>query len=443
MTLVLEPGEERRLEEAVLLWQEKRARGDALSPAERQCLTTLEAVAAAEASARHAFQTFYAGLIAGGTAESADPSVLPPEVAQSVSQWMEARRAWEELLPTARALLRRQASIRRGPRLPARTPATFRLPTSLTARDALSALFAPHRWETDAAGTALVAQLTGAQMRVEFDDVLGFGPERAIQQIARYGASVAQTFLSMATLWLEQNAGKPYETYLSAYASDLLRFQGRKATPRGGYHRDDLIAKGRDVYFLSRISIPRPEVGSAGRRSVAGLSLSRLLSLESLEAVTLTEDSGTAHSIVRFRYHLSKEVYDWLGGDNPQYAMVSSKLLSYHPMRQKYQILLGFCLAYVDRMHQDSPEPRRLSLPALLTLADLSIPERRPAAFLTMIEDALADLARDGVIPAVRLQKPPDWTALLDARRTREVLESSQVVFPPLPAPAPLALPPA
>jgi hypothetical protein len=322
------------------------------------------------------------------------------------------------------------------------------MPTAEPAKDALSALFAPHLWKANAAGTAISAQRNDTHVLIECDDALGFGPERAIQQIAKHGASAAQTFLTMAGLWLQQNRDNPsHETYLTAHASDLLRFQRRKETPRGGYHREDLLAKGRDVYILSRISVPRSEVVAYdnGRRVVKTLSIGRLLSLESLDTEETVDAAAPdeVRSVVRFRYHLGKEIYDWVCGDHPQYAAISGKLLTYHPIRQKYQILLGFCLAYYDRVNRKNRAPERsIRLPALLGLAAIAIPDKRIAEFLTTIEDALRELARDGVIPGVRLRKPDNWTELLAHRKTRDIIAGSVVEFPRLipareePAPA-------
>jgi hypothetical protein len=192
------------------------------------------------------------------------------------------------------------------------------------------------------------------------------------------------------------------------------------------------------VYLLSRISVPTSEVVAyeGGKRVVKTLSIGRLLSLESLDAEQ-TVEGGQVQSVVRFRYHLGRDVYEWIRGDHPQYAVLSGKLLAYHPVRQKFQILLGFCLAYYDRVNRKhgAAAARRISLPALLNLAAIEVPTKRVAEFLVSIEDALNDLARDGVIEGMRLQKPEDWAELLAARRTRDVIARSVVSYPSLLAP--------
>ena len=355
-----------------------------------------EEALAAEAAAQDAFAAFYSSLTGGE-----DQSTLPPEVTQALTRWVEARKRWElsqEKTPTA-------------PRLGLKPPEAVLLPNALPARDALAALFAPNLWQTDPTGHALVAQVSSAaQVRVEFDEVLGFGPEQAIRQIARSGPAAAQTFMALASLWMERLGGQPHETYLTLAASDLLRFQGKKATPKGGYHRDDVLAKGRDLYLLSRITVPHAMGG-------AGMALGRLLSLEALEA----GQDGGEQSIVRFRYHLGQEAHSWM---QESVAQVAPRLLGYHPVRQKYQILLGFCLAWHAGNH---PDETTLSLPRLLELAAIPMPEKRLSEFLTSLEDALADLAHDGIVPGVKLVKPSGWHELLATRQTRTLLQQCQI----------------
>ena len=353
---------------------------------------------AAEAAARDAFATFYSGLSSGD-----EQSALPPEVTLALARWVEARKRWELAQEHPRALP--------GPRLGLKPPEAVMLPNALPARDALAALFSPQLWQTEASGLALVAQVSdSAQVRVEFDEVFGFGPEQAIRQIARSGPAAAQTFLALASLGMVRLAGQPHETYLTLAASDLLRFQGKKATPKGGYHRDDILAKGRDLYLLSRISVPHASRSES-------LSIGRLLSLEALEA---GHEAG-GQSIVRFRYHLGQEAYSWM---QESVAQVAPRLLAYHPIRQKYQILLGFCLAWHAGNH---PEQAQISLPRLLELAAIPLPEKRLAEFLTSVEDALADLAHDGILPDVKLVKRAGWHQLLASRQTRLVLQQSVV----------------
>jgi hypothetical protein len=351
---------------------------------------------AAEAAAQDAFAAFYSSLTG-----SEDQNALPPEVTQALAHWIETRKRWELAQTKPQPL----------PRLGLKPPEAVVLPNALPARDALAALFAPGLWQTEDSGRALVARVSSsAQVRVEFDEVLGFGPEQAIRQIARSGPAAAQTFLALASLWMERLAGQPHETYLTLAASDLLRFQGKKATPKGGYHREDILAKGRDLYLLSRITVPHTTGGE-------GMALGRLLSLEALEA---GQDSGE-QSIVKFRYHLGYDAHGWM---QESVSKVAPRLLAYHPVRQKYQILLGFCLAWHAGNH---PEETTLSLPRLLELAAIPMPEKRLAEFLTSLEDALSDLAHDGVIPEVKLVKPNGWHELLASRQTRILLQQSQV----------------
>jgi hypothetical protein len=444
-----------RLEWLLGTIEAKRLVSEPLTEDEARLAAALEELTQAERAARNAFSGFYTALPAPGAAMVNDPehTPLPLDVAACISRWVEARRVWDALATeflddSAPSLLPMRPSARIGPRLRARLPKTLRIPATLTAREMLTLLFAPSQWSADADGLAVTARQGETHLRLELDDATGLSPDAAIRQIAKHGAakhgaSVAQTFFALIALWMERNPEASPETYLTVSASDLLRYQHRKETPRGGYHSDDILAKGRDIYLLSRISIPVASVRSVdgGKREARTLALGRLLSLESLEFTQVgpAQDSPsdeTNHqagyaSIVQFRYHLGREVFRWVGGEQARYALLSGKLLTYHPVRQKYQILFGFCLAYYDRVSRRSPEDiRRLSLPALLNLAAIPVPDKRIAEFLSSIEEALEDLSRDGVIPGLKLQKPPNWTDLLAKRRTRDIIAGSVVTFP-------------
>lgn len=455
------------IEAAMSVILQRQERGETLAPAEQACVNALAVLTTAEAEARASFSAFYATLAAGGAATDAAPgsTALPAGVSETVGRWVASRKRWED---TVLAWLREHDARapaaqpqRTGPRPAASLFAspTLRVPTAAPARDALLALLSPHLWHVDAAGEAITAEpgAGGTQVRIECDDDIGFGPERAIQQITKNGASAAQTFLTMAGFWLEQAQGQPHETYVTAYASDLLRYQKRKETPRGGYHSQDILAKGRDVYLLSRISLPRASqvTHENGARVTRTLRITRLLSLESLDAqqtfsaATNTGEQAPAgavasppRTLVTFRYHLGRDVYDWITGDRPQYAQVSKKLLGYHPVRQKYQILLGFCLAYYDRVNRKDTQSseRRIRLPALLNLAAIAVPDKRIAEFFSSIEDALSELAHDNVVPGLRLIKPDGWTDLLARRKTRDIIAGSVVTFPRLPGASAAAL---
>lgn len=435
----LTPDEINQLEWLLGTIEAKRLVGEALSPTEASLREALTELTEAEENARTAFSTFYSALPSTGNGTTDSQVALPGDVASRISRWVEARRLWDEavteiLREIPEEPLPNTVPVRTGPRLKATLPALLRVPTAISARDTLSLLFAPHLWKADADGMAVTAQRGETQVRLECDDVMGLGPQEAIRQIAKHGASVAQTFFALVGLWRERNPGASHETYMTAYASDLLRYQQRKETGKGGYHRDDIMSKGRDLYLLSRISVPESSTLSfdKGRREAKRLSLGRLLSLEALETAEISSDEAHVGgmSVVRFRYHLGREVYDWVGGKEPQYALLSGKLLTYHPVRQKYQILLGFCLAYYDRVNRKNrQDTRRISLPALLNLAAIEVPNKRISEFLTSIEEALSELSRDGVIPGLKLVKPANWTELIAKRDTRAIIAGSQVIF--------------
>jgi hypothetical protein len=403
-----------RLRAGIARIRERRLRGKDLRPEENAALAALDALERTEQDARTAFGHF---LATAGTGDSLNDDQLPADVSLRLARWAAARKTWET--ESERLLALPVARGRSGPRPVWIRPETIELPTALPARSSLSALFSTHHW-SETSGGDLRARV--ADQQEVWLDVVSQEPgaaETALREIARQGASAAQTYLALVSLWRSELGDAPRETYLTVYASDLLRWQGKKATPRGGYHKDDLLAKGRDIWLLSRIRVPieQETIDDNGRKAKLR-SVERLISLESLDALEM-EGSGT--SLLRFRFHPGRAA----GAFDAEGATRSGgALLSYHPVRQKYQILLGFCLARRSARGGGS-----IPLVELLEDAAVAIPEARVAAFLTSIEDALVDLARDAVVPRLRLVKPTGWTDLLAARQAREILRRSRVEF--------------
>ncbi|MEI6430932.1 MAG: hypothetical protein WCP07_02010 [bacterium] len=432
----LTPAEIDQLEWLIGTIDAKNLIGETLSESEKAIYDALNELRSAERASREAFAAFYLSAPNGDGS-----SALPDTVTQPINRWIQARRNWDEQVERFfRRVSLPSLPVRTGQRVRANLPDSLRIPASAPARDLMSLFFAPHLWRTQVTGDAVMATRQDASVRVDSDELAGLSAEATLKQIARQGASVAQTFFALIGLWQERNMGKPYETYLTIYASDLLRYQGRRQTRNGGYHKEDILAKGREIYLLSRISVPLAATHTAtnadgGTRDIRLTSLGRLLSLESLEIAETTDrdKEGTitqSSSVVRFQYHLGKTVQNWVGDDHANHAQISGKLLTYHPVRQKYQILLGFSIACYDRLHRDDDgRLRRISLPDLLNLASLEIPQKRLSEFLATIEDALNELGRDGVVPDLHLQKPERWHEMLARRDARSVIAGSSVTF--------------
>jgi len=399
---------------AIARARERRLLGKPLRDDEDAALRALDAVERTENDARTSFSHFLATV---GASEGEPGDLLPADVSLRLARWAEARKAWDTA--SERLLRMPIAQGRRGPRPVWIRPENIPLPAAVPAKGALASLFSPHHWSTAGNGDLVAHAMDGTSVWL---DVLTSEPDAAgdaLREIAKQGASAAQTYLALVSLWRSELGDSPHETYLTVYASDLLRWQGKKATPRGGYHKEDLLAKGRDIWLLSRLRVPvERSVQSTDGSTVTVRSVERLISLESLDAVE-TSDSGT--SLLRFRFHPGRAAGALDANDM---ATAGGALLSYHPVRQKYQILLGFCLA--RRRRQTSGT---MPLVDLLADASVPIPDTRIAAFLTTIEDALNELSRDGVVPGLRLVKPAGWTEMLAARQTREILRRSRVEF--------------
>jgi len=416
---------EARLRTALAVLREKRLLGRSLKPAEEEALFSLDAVERCEDDARRAFGAYYLAL--GDGPAGGDPPELPADVALRMARWADARRRWE--LASDALLEKGTGKGRSGPRTVWVTPESIRLPVAAPAHGALTALFSSARWQPDPGGAGISATTSGGAVHLEADGEGDAAVGAALREVARHGASAAQTFLALAALWRETMGDAPHETYMTVYASDLLRYQGRKATPRGGFHKEDLLAKGRDVWLLGRVRLPVTRVRTDADGSVRTESqLGRLISLESLESVTTSPAGGEpAESLLRFRFHLGGEVARWLGGDNARSVAAGGALLTYHPTRQKYQILLGLALAHAAA--EAGEVDIEIPLLDLLGRAGLRFPDVRMLAFLTMIEDAVAELARDRVVADLRIVKPAGWPDLMAERRTRDIVDGTTVRF--------------
>lgn len=319
-----------------------------------------------------------------------------------------------------------------------------RIPTVAPANGALTALMSPNGWLANEEGNAVFAQVRGTQVAIKCGNEIGFNPEKTIQRIAKHGPAMAQTFIAMVNLWVRENKGKDFETYMTGRASDLLRAQGR-SDHNGGFPLDEQIEKGRQVFDLSMLTVPRTietKYGRGKQQTRQTVAIGPLVIVQPIE-VGPNDVPGEKGSMVTFRFHITRDIHDAICGDKGEYAELSSKMLTYHPIREKYHILLGFSLAYYDRVNRKRPRTHHpISLPALLSMACIEEPNTSPGRFLERLETAINDLSRDGVIPGLRLEKPKDWAEMLNAKKGRDVLNGSRVVFPrmieaPEPAPEP------
>lgn len=286
------------------------------------------------------------------------------------------------------------------------------------------------RFEPTEGRDGVFTQVGDTQIRIECDDTTGFDTLKAVELLAAYGPSTMQTFLALMGLWIETNVGATYETYLTVRASDLMRYMHRKELKDGGYHTEDQMQKGREVYLLSRAAVPRATLKrhKNGNRVTETFSLDRLLHVQTMTVQRTLEEGKEIQSILEFRFHPNREMYEMLCGDTPQFAEISGKLLAYHPIREKYQILIGFGLAFYDRVNRKhSKESHKISLLALLALSSIEVPNANVSRFLSQIEAAVKKLDADSVIPGVALELPSSISY-----SARQQLDLAQIVFPTL-----------
>ena len=359
----------------------------------------------------------------------------------NISYWQsvqEITERFQAFYDCPQALAQVPSHARTGPKPQALPASRVRLGTSEYFKDVMMGLHRGQFVPTESRD-GVFTQIGNTQLCIECDDASGFDALRAVELLATYGPATMQTFLGLMGLWLENNTGATHETYYTARASDLMRYMHRRESGGGGYNTEDQMQKGREVYLLSRAAVPHAtsKRHRNGKQVVETISLDRLIHVQSVTAQRTLEEGKEIQSILEFRYHPNKEMHEMLCGDTPQFAEVSGKLLAYHPVREKYQIVIGFGLAFYDRVNRKhSRQLHKIDLPSLLTLAGIEIPAKNVSRFLEQIQAAVEKLDTDGVVSGARLHIPQD-----SSLPSRQQLAASAIVFPPLALPNQSSLP--
>ena len=339
-------------------------------------------------------------------------------------------------------IFRSRNFARSGPRLRAVGAVSLRVPTAEYAKDALVGIVRG-KFEPAEGEDGVYTQVGSTRIRVDCDDAIGFGALRAIEILATHGPAAMQTFLALMGLWFENNAGAGHETYLTVRASDLMRYMNRTQVSGGGYNTEDQLQKGSEVFLLGRVMVPKPKLTQyrGSGISVETVILDRLLHLQYSEFERTLKDGKEILSILEFRYHPNRDIYEMLLEGSSWFAEVSGKLLSYHPVKHKYRIVIGFGLAVYDSAtRRQGNSERRIGLGDLLRLVGIEMPKRNPGRFLKQITKAITKLGEDGVYPGVSLAIPTSKTMT-----PHQLIEKAYVTFPafavnrPLP-PAPAGL---
>lgn len=344
--------------------------------------------------------------------------------------WNEAQRIAEEYRSFYETESFSPKLGRTGPKPQIKSADQARLPMTEYVKDALMGLGRGEFTPTEGM-EAVFTEIGKAQVRIECDSI-GFDALRAVEMLAAYGPATMQTFLGLMGLWIDNNPGASHETYYTARASDLMRYMRRQELPSGGYHTKDQMQKGREVYILSRATIPRATVkrvnSNNGQRTVETVVLDQLLHVQNMTVQRTLEGGQEIQSILEFRYHPNKEIHGMLCGDTPQFAEVSGKLLGYHTVTHKYHILLGFGLAFYDKVNRRrGGATRKIALPALLQLSGVDVPKTNVDRFLEQIQKAIQELGADGVISGAQTNIPQDVS--LSARQR---IALATVTFPVL-----------
>ena len=396
-----------------------RQSGHLLAPDDIALLDSLESLDRCERNVRAAVAS---GQLAAASSTDGTSEHLPDSLADTIRLWMDAQSAWERAV-TGLSGRQKQTSKRSGPRGQISPATTIRVPTTAAATKAMIAIINTKLWTEHETDEQLVTKSQQDSLRVNLSSSIGFDATTAIAHLTRHGASVVQTFLTLASIWREQAGNARYDTYVEVFASDILRHQGRQQTPKGGYHQADTLSKGRDVFILSRLLLHLD-----GSETGSGTKLARFISVEQLETKV---SPGTSESYVRFRFHLGEPFQHWMSMLDRGSWEVAGKLLQYHPQRQKYHILIGLSLAHIAwKCRYEGNTSVVVPLREVLMLSHLNQHGHRPGAFVSSLEDALQDLNRDGILPGVRLTKPDGWMEMPAAQQARLILDRSVISLP-------------
>jgi len=396
-----------------------RQQGHALSADDAAVLDILDTLDRCERNVKAAVGS---GSISIESSGNGDSENLPEPLAATIRHWMDAQAKWDVAV-TGLSIRHKQSNKRSGPRGQIAPASTIRIPTTAAATKALISIINTKLWTEQVTDEQLVTKVPSETLRVNLSNSIGFDATTAITHLTRHGASVVQTFLTLASIWREQAGNARYDTYVEVFASDILRHQGRQQTPKGGYHQADTLSKGRDVFILSRLLVPVD-----GSESTDSTIFSRFISVEQLETKV---SPGTSESYVRFRFHLGEPFAHWMSMLDHGSLDVAGKLLQYHPQRQKYHILIGICLAHIAwKSRYEGHTNMVVPLREVLMLSHLNQHGHRPGAFVSSLEDALQDLSRDGILPGVRLNKPDGWTDMPAAQQARVILDRSVISVP-------------
>lgn len=396
-----------------------RQHGHSLSSDDSKLLDTLDRLEQCERSVRAAVVQ---GNLSIDSPNGSNSENLPEALGDVIRAWMAAQTQWEAAV-TAIGNRQKQTTKRSGPRTNITVANSIRIPTSPTATKALVSIINTKLWSESLLDEQLVTKVPADGIRVNLSNAIGFDAHTAISHLSSHGASVVQTFLTLASIWREQMGDARYDTYVEVFASDILRHQGRQQTPRGGYHQADTLSKGRDVFILSRLLMPLDSTDKGG-----GTTLARFISVEQLETKV---SPGTSESYIRFRFHLGEPFQHWMSMLDKGSWEVAGKLLQYHPQRQKYHILLGICIAHIAwKCRFEGHSSLVIPLREILMMSHLDRHGHRPGAFVSSLEDALQDLHRDGILPGVRLNKPDGWMEMPAAQQARMILDRSVVSIP-------------
>jgi len=291
----------------------------------------------------------------------------------------------------------------------------FRAPTEQSHIAAINLLNGP--FQPDLYGRSIMSQNVKRHMRLSIDAGPIGSTEFAITWLSKKGPSVIQTLYALIGLWLEKKHkfGRPWDEYLEVRVTDLLRYKGRREVGKGGFHKAEQENCGKDIAVLmsmkpwgrvTEVVVKGQSNSPAGRRLSERDDRLSLIDFKPCERAKRPNGDGP-EAVLSFQYHLAQPLYESLVGVSPQYTHIPQRLLSYHPVREKYHILLGFALCYHQRTMKRFEQKRlKISLIAALNRAEIAIPTEHVEDFMACVKRAVEELNAHGVIPGAQLLLP-------------------------------------
>lgn len=224
---------------------------------------------------------------------------------------------------------------------------------------------------------------------------------------------------------------------LSIKMSRLLNYMGRKPQGKnGGYSRAeqlDVKKRFQVATTLSFRAIEQPKKSKSGGNSSIEETL---LSIKTSSGISWTFGSQEDMDLLEVRFKPGKSLWDLLRRGKYWFPL---RLLSYHPVREKYSYCIGYYLCCLLLVRRDKVDQRKVILLSIDQKAGIKDLDTNNSRRIRKIEEAICKLARDGIIGCSK-DSEGNTELLISTETGRERRVSSRmrkrslILIPPRPA---------